>query len=63
MENTSKRKWDVAVWTAEHVIEQMSDPIDAIEWLVMNLKDSAFDDCAKNYDYHMNELMNQSNDK
>lgn len=50
------RKTDVAEWTAEQIMEQYSDPYDAIEWLVMNLKDEAFKECADYYDERMNEL-------
>lgn len=55
----TKRDIDVAVWMAEQIMEQYSDPYDAIEWLVMNLRDEAFKECADYYDERMNELMNQ----
>jgi len=57
------RKTDVAEWTAEQIMEQYSDPYDAIEWLVMNLKDEAFKECADYYDERMNELINQIENK
>ena len=57
----TKREIDVAVWTAEQVMEQYSDPYGAIEWLIMNLKDEAFEECADYYDERMNELINQIN--
>lgn len=57
------RKADVAEWTAEQIMEQYSDPYDAIEWLVMNLKDEAFKECADYYDERMSELINQIENK
>lgn len=59
----TKREIDVAVWTAEQIMEQYTDPYDAIEWLVMNLKDEAFKECADYYDERMNELINQTENK
>jgi|TARA_R100000482_G_C5120973_1_gene145761 hypothetical protein len=59
--SATKREIDVAVWTAEQIIERYTDSYDAIEWLVMNLKDEAFKECAQYYDEGMNELMNQRN--
>lgn len=65
--NSSKinttREIDVAVWTAEQIMQQYSDPYDAIEWLVLNLKDEAFNECAEYYDERMNALINQTNKK
>lgn len=60
---STEREMDVAVWTAEQVMEQYSDPYGAIEWLVMNLKDEAFKECADYYDERMNELINQVENK
>ena len=60
---STEREMDVAVWTAEQVMEQYSDPYGAIEWLVMNLKDEAFKECADYYDERMNELINQIENK
>lgn len=46
----TKRNIDISVWYAEKIMQDYSDPYDAIEWLVMHLGADAFDSIAETYD-------------
>ncbi|MCH9716886.1 MAG: hypothetical protein K0U52_07365 [Gammaproteobacteria bacterium] len=50
MQFRTKRNIDISVWYAEKIMENYSDPYDAIEWLVMHLGSDAFQTIAEIYD-------------
>lgn len=56
----NERTIDVSVWYAQQVMENYSDPYDAIEWLVQNLKEDAFQTCAECYDEAVNQEINRN---
>ena len=54
MENKTTRE-DVAEWYAAELLITTDNLYGDIEWLVLNLKDSAFDEIDELYDIHVNE--------
>tara|TARA_R110000803_G_scaffold37938_2_gene81909 strand:+ start:2117 stop:2314 length:198 start_codon:yes stop_codon:yes gene_type:complete len=54
MKNKTTRE-DVAEWYAAELLITTDNLYGDIEWLVLNLKDSAFDEIDELYDIHVNE--------
>jgi hypothetical protein len=46
----------VAEWYATQVFESCTTPISEVEWLIENLKESAFEQIEDFYDEQMNNL-------
>lgn len=46
----------VAEWYATQVFENCTTPISEVEWLIENLKESAFNEIEDFYDEQMNNL-------
>lgn len=55
MENKTTRQ-SVAEWYAMQVFENCTTPISEVEWLIENLKESAFNEIEDFYDEQMNNL-------
>jgi hypothetical protein len=46
----------VAEWYAQQIFENCITPISEVEWLIENLKESAFNEIEDAYDEQMNNL-------
>ena len=55
MEKQTTRQ-SVAEWYATQVFENCTTPISEVEWLIENLKESAFNEIKDFYDEQMNNL-------
>jgi hypothetical protein len=55
MEKQTTRQ-SVAEWYATQVFENCTTPISEVEWLIENLKESAFNEIEDFYDEQMNNL-------
>mgnify|MGYP003644786842 CR=1 len=51
-----KTREDVAEWYAAELLITTNNLYGDIEWLTLNLKDSAFDEIDELYDKHINEM-------
>ena len=49
----------VAEWYATQVFDNHTEPIDEVEWMINNLKESAFSQIKEFYDEQMNMLEEQ----
>ena len=49
-------KSEIGEWYAEQILNHWNTPYDAIEWLVMNLKEDAMEIVAYDYYEYMKEL-------
>jgi|TARA_B110000881_G_C18556419_1_gene507200 phosphoenolpyruvate carboxylase len=55
MEKQTTRQ-SVAEWYTTQIFETSSTPISEVEWLIENLKESAFEEIEDFYDEQMNNL-------
>ena len=55
MEKQTTRQ-SVAEWYAQQIFENCTTPISEVEWLIENLKESAFNEIEDSYDEQMNNL-------
>ena len=55
MEKQTTRQ-SVAEWYATQVFENCTTPVSEVEWLIENLKESAFSEIEDFYDEQMNNL-------
>jgi hypothetical protein len=55
MEEQTTRQ-SVAEWYAQQIFENCTTPISEVEWLIENLKESAFNEIEDFYDEQMNNL-------
>jgi len=55
MEKQTTRQ-SVAEWYAAQVFENCTTPVSEVEWLIENLKESAFSEIEDFYDEQMNNL-------
>ena len=55
MENKTTRQ-SVAEWYTTQIFETSSTPISEVEWLIENLKESAFGEIEDFYDEQMNNI-------
>jgi len=58
MEKQTTRQ-SVAEWYANQVFDNHTEPIDEVEWMINNLKESAFNQIKEFYDEQMNMLEEQ----
>ena len=56
MEKQTTRQ-SVAEWYAQQIFENCTTPISEVEWLIENLKESAFNEIEDFYDEQMNNLV------
>jgi len=59
MEKQTTRQ-SVAEWYATQVFENCTTPVSEVEWLIENLKESAFSEIEDFYDEQMNNLEAES---